>query len=206
MGKLSSMPLRGSLLSKQLPMVVEPQPWKSWNCGGYYYNPVRVMRTKDSVEQLMYTKEASKRGDLELVYSGLDVLGATPWNINQKVFKVVADVWNSGQDLAGIPTNASLELPEEPGTDMTPEEKKKWLKECRRVNTTNINNHSQRCDVNFKLEISRAVSSENLLLLVKFDMSLTLVPISVPSSSITRNSISLITLIFVDAHTLSRPI
>ena len=41
--------------------------------------PGEVMRFKDSQEQQQYLKHASSRGNVELVFAGLDVLGSTPW-------------------------------------------------------------------------------------------------------------------------------
>ena len=61
------------------------------------------MRYKDSPEQQQVLRIASDDGRIELIYASLDVLGTTPWKINQKVFKVVLEVWNSGKRLGKVP-------------------------------------------------------------------------------------------------------
>ena len=76
------------------------------------------MRYKDSQEQLVYLKEASNLGNLELFYAALDVLGSTPWKINREIFDVVLKVWNSGERLGKIPP-AVLE-------DKEPEKPESW--------------------------------------------------------------------------------
>ena len=117
------------------------------------------MRIKDSNEQLLYLAEASKAGHLELVYSGLDVLGSTPWIINQDVFKVVLEVWNSGQGLPSIPPAIpDIQDPVKP-PDMETNNvaKSRYIQELKDAINARRNNHSERCSVNYKLEIARAV-------------------------------------------------
>lgn len=48
-------------------------------------------------------RHASAMGNVELIYAGLDVLGSTPWVINQKIFDVVLKVWNTGEGLGKLP-------------------------------------------------------------------------------------------------------
>lgn len=66
-------------------MLVKPKPWVNPNNGGYIYSKNNAMRFKESVEQETYLQRASELGQVELVYAGLDVLGSTPWKINEKV-------------------------------------------------------------------------------------------------------------------------
>lgn len=119
------------------------------------------MRYKDSVEQQIYLKEASKNGQFELVYAGLDVLGSTPWRINRKVFDVVIEVWNSGERMGKLPPatydKPEPELPESEGlSDMRA--RTVFLQRQKAYNQARANNHSDRCSVNYRLEIARAVS------------------------------------------------
>jgi DNA-directed RNA polymerase len=116
---MSREPSAERLHARHLPMLVRPKPWVSHDQGGYLINKsefyfsfaemgleevslieliltASAMRYKDSHEQKIYMQEASNSGNLELVYSGLDVLGATPWRVNRAIFDVVLEVWNSG--------------------------------------------------------------------------------------------------------------
>jgi|SRR5712691_1933181 len=118
------------------------------------------MRFKDSQEQQQYLKHASSRGNVELVYAGLDVLGSTPWQINRKIFDVVIDVWNVGYRLGKLPPAVY----EEPEPEKTPEmeidlkARSVYIQRQRDWLTKKANNHSERCGVNYKIEIARAVS------------------------------------------------
>jgi DNA-directed RNA polymerase len=127
------------------------------------------MRFKDSIEQQIYLKEASKQGQIELVYAGLDVLASTPWRINKKVFDVVIRTWNSGQRMGKIPP-ASYDQPEpvqlEAGQLGDMKARSLYLARLKAYNQAKANNHSDRCSVNYRLEIARAVSSFSMLPLI----------------------------------------
>ena len=141
-------------------MLVKPKPWLSYNSGGYLYSRSWAMRFKDSREQEVYLRHASEAGQLELIFAGLDVLSSTPWKINRKVFDVVLEVWNSGKRFAKIPPA----VPDEPEPQRPDnfefdkaaktvyiERQKMWMQ-------NKAANHSDRCSVNYKIEIARAVS------------------------------------------------
>lgn len=118
------------------------------------------MRFKDSQEQQTYLRHASDQGNLELVYAGLDVLGSTPWQVNRKVFDVVLEVWNSGNRVCKIPS-AVYDVPEpmKPDNyDSDPKARLIYLTRQKAWSQGKSNNHSDRCSVNYKVEIARAVS------------------------------------------------
>lgn len=119
------------------------------------------MRTKDSMEQIDYLRQASEADSLDEIFSGLDVLGSTPWSINRSLFDIVTEVWNSGEALADIPKKASvitLVEPERPeGMDTDPRAKDTYRHRMKQAILEKRASHSNRCDVNYKLEIARAV-------------------------------------------------
>lgn len=131
------------------------------------------MRTKDSTEQIDYLRQASEADSLDEIFTGLDVLGSTPWSVNRGVFDVVTEVWNSGEALADIPKKADLTAgvaePERPeGMETDPRAKDTYRHRMKQAIMEKRASHSNRCDVNYKLEIARAVrSSLCLLSLVK---------------------------------------
>lgn len=117
------------------------------------------MRFKDSVEQEVYLREATNSGSVELVYAGLDILGSTPWNINKPMFDVVLQVWNSGVRMGKLPP-AVYDQPEpvlEPGKEADMEERSHYIGRHKQWTQQKANNHSERCSVNYKIEIARAV-------------------------------------------------
>lgn len=118
------------------------------------------MRFKDSQEQQQYLKYASSRGNVELVYAGLDVLGSTPWQINRKIFDVVLEVWNAGYRLGKLPPAVHDEPEPEKTSEMETDQKARslFIQRYRKWLVSKANNHSDRCSVNYKIEIARAVS------------------------------------------------
>jgi DNA-directed RNA polymerase len=118
-----------------------------------------AMRFKDSVEQEVYLREATNAGAVELVYAGLDILGSTPWKINKPIFDVVLSVWNSGVRMGKLPP-AVYDEPEpvlDPAKENDMEEKRNHIGRHKLWAQFKANNHSERCSVNYKIEIARAV-------------------------------------------------
>lgn len=145
-------------LARHLPMVTTPDPWVSFERGAYLETKTPVLRLKNGErEQKLYTEAAIARGDMDQVLKGLDVLGKTGWRVNSSVFKVMLEVWNSGQQIANIPPlNPVFDLPPEPEATDDPSIKRAWLKEIKSIENERSGLHSQRCFMNFQLEIARA--------------------------------------------------
>lgn len=118
------------------------------------------MRFKDSSEQELYLKEATNAGTVELVYAGLDVLGSTPWKVNKAIFDVVVTVWNSGERMGKMPPAVfDQPVPEPPENMDDLEERSHHMIRQRAWAQNKANTHSERCSVNYRVEIARAVSS-----------------------------------------------
>ncbi|KAJ3527013.1 hypothetical protein NM688_g8184 [Phlebia brevispora] len=156
--------LRETLHPRHLPMLIKPKPWLSHDQGGYLYNKTAAMRYKDSQEQLSYLKEASALGNLELVYASLDVLGTTPWQINRDIFNVVLEVWNLGKRLGKLPPAEFDEPePEKPEAyDSDPKARNIYLMRMKQYLNDKANNHSDRCNVNYKIEIARTFLGDTI--------------------------------------------
>ncbi|KAG2148047.1 hypothetical protein DEU56DRAFT_869723 [Suillus clintonianus] len=158
--------LRETLHPRHLPMLVKPKPWLSHDQGGYLYNRSAAMRFKDCQEQQTYLEHATALGNVELVYAGLDVLGSTPWKVNRNIFDVVLKVWNSGERLGKIPP-AVYDKPEpEKPANMNTDIKAKSVYGTRlkAFMQDRANNHSDRCSINYKIEIARAFLGDTMYL------------------------------------------
>lgn len=117
------------------------------------------MRLKDTQEQLTYLRHASAQGHVELIFASLDVLGSTPWQINRPIFDVVLQVWNSGDRFCKIPPAVfDMAEPEKPENyEQDPQAKAIYVQKWRAWNKDKANSHSDRCNVNYKVEIARTV-------------------------------------------------
>ena len=162
--KLRNEPVH-NIVSVRLPMVVPPKPWSSFDNGGYYTLQSKVVRQKaGDVSQRAYASTAIENRDMKQVLAGLDVLGKVPWQINKPVFDVMAEVWNSGEGLAGlVPEHIALERPVEPSVNADYQERVAWGKKLKDYDNTKGGLHSQRCFQNFQLEVASAMANEKEL-------------------------------------------
>ncbi|KAI0910103.1 DNA-directed RNA polymerase [Ustulina deusta] len=154
---------RGDYLARHLPMLVEPRPWTRFERGGFIQYPSQLVRVKNGErDQRIYTEAAIERGDLQQVMKGLDVLGRTAWQINKPVFDVLLEAWNSGEKLANIPPlNPNIPIPEEPAPSEDPMVRKQWLKLVKIAENEKSGLHSERCFMNFQLDIAKAFRDQS---------------------------------------------
>ncbi|KAJ2547288.1 DNA-directed RNA polymerase, partial [Coemansia sp. RSA 1933] len=148
----------GIMTPRHLPMLVPPRPWLTYNSGGYLLKDEPCMRIKDNYEQLRLLTQASNEDRLCTMLSGLDALGQTRWAINHAVFAAVTKVWNSGIALADIPAS-HIDIPEpEKPADYDTNKKARVEYHFKKVEWKNkrVNQHSMRCDCNYKVEIAKA--------------------------------------------------
>ncbi|KAN0065347.1 DNA-directed RNA polymerase [Thecaphora frezii] len=151
-----------TLHPRHLPMLVPPKPWTTHDAGGYYSVRQSAMRFKDSAEQGSYLRAAAESGNLDTVLAALDVLGQTSWKVNRPVFDVMVEVWNSGSSIADMPP-LEMETPEPTkptNYDQDIQARAVYLQRLKQWNSQRAAIHSQRCDVNYKLEIARAFLGE----------------------------------------------
>ncbi|KAE8260676.1 hypothetical protein A4X13_0g200 [Tilletia indica] len=151
---------------RHLPMLVPPRLWETTNRGGYLTARTSMMRYKDSAEQGSYLRAASANNGLEPIMAGLDVLGQTAWAINADVFRVMTELWNRGERVGKLPEklveDSQPERPANYDTDLS--QRSIYLQRMRAWALANAALHSQRCDVNYKLEIARAYLGERFYL------------------------------------------
>ncbi|KAK0563986.1 DNA-directed RNA polymerase [Tilletia horrida] len=151
---------------RHLPMLVPPRLWETPNRGGYLTARQSLMRYKDSAEQGSYLRAASQNNGLEPIMAGLDVLGQTAWTINTDVLRVLTELWNRGESLGKLPAKEietpTPERPDNYDTDLG--SRAVYLQRVRAWALESAALHSQRCDVNYKLEIARAFVGERFYL------------------------------------------
>lgn len=145
-------------LARHLPMVVQPQPWLRFDKGAYQESTVPLIRIKTGEQdQRLYAEAALERGDMDQILKGLDVLGKTAWRINRPVFDVLLEAWNKGEAIAKVPPlNPDLPNPPEPEASADPLVRRNWVKTLKGIHNQKMSYHSNRCFMNFQLEIARA--------------------------------------------------
>lgn len=155
---------RADFLARHLPMVVPPRPWTKFDKGGFLDYPSSLIRMKHGTkDQEIYASAAIKRGDLDQVMRGLDILGQTAWKINGPVLDAMIEAWNTGEPVANIPPlNPDLPVPPEPEDSSDPLERRRWLRALKEVENEKSGLHSQRCFMNFQLEIANAFRKQTI--------------------------------------------
>ncbi|CAN6636637.1 DNA-directed RNA polymerase, mitochondrial [Trichomonascus vanleenenianus] len=86
-----------------LPMLVKPRPWTSNRDGGYLYADSTLLSSNVPI-QMKYIQKAIERGQMDKFLAGIDVISSTPWAINDRVFKVIDELWTRGEGSVGIPS------------------------------------------------------------------------------------------------------
>ncbi|KAG2253256.1 hypothetical protein Bca52824_083392 [Brassica carinata] len=116
-----------------LPMLIPPRNWTGYEMFASFLGCVAVM--------------------------ALDTLGNTKWRINKKVLSLVDRIWANGGRLGGLVDRDDVPIPEEPDSE-DQEEVKQWKWKFKEANKENSERHSQRCDVELKLEVARKMKEE----------------------------------------------
>lgn len=202
---LSGETTAASVQPQHLPMLVEPLPWTSWNQGGYIYTQSNIIRSHDAAEQLAYIAEASNRKQLDALYEGLNVLGRTKWTINKDMFRIISRIWNEKKEFLDIPPHVDPHppLPTPPPRDADPQVRRDYLRECRRLTLLNGALYSQRCDLNYKLDIARAFLGERFYMPHNIDFRGRAYPLSIHLNHL-GNDVSRSLLIFWDGRKLGQ--
>ncbi|KAF2152358.1 DNA/RNA polymerase, partial [Myriangium duriaei CBS 260.36] len=151
----------GALVSKKLPMVVEPVPWSGFRTGGYLNYPDNFVRMPAGDETPReYAMAAIQKGHMDQVFRAISALGKTPWRINQDVLRVQIEAWNTGKEIAGFPpVDPQLSYPPEP---QDPHDRTTWIRDTKEIDNLKSSYHSQRCHQNLQLEISRSFKDDTI--------------------------------------------
>ncbi len=113
---------RAKLIPLFLPMVEEPVPWSGAYGGGYPSGSmpaVPFIRT----HKRRWLTQADISSD---VFDAVNKIQATPFTINKKVLAVAEWATESGAAVGGLQLGETLPLPEWPGDDITPEQKREF--------------------------------------------------------------------------------
>ena len=143
----------GLLQPFYLPMICQPKEWTGLFEGGYispYLKRNKLIKNNDK-EYLTKIKTAS----MPQVYSAINHLQNTKWQINRDVLKVIEQLWEEGREIAGLPEREDIPLipfpypdrgkaSQESWTEKEMENIKKWKRETYEIHKKNIKSRSIR--------------------------------------------------------------
>lgn len=153
-----------------LPMLVPPRPWLTSNSGGYLTQRMCCVRVKDDPVHFAIIQQADKSGSMDKILLGLDVLGRTPWRINDSILNVALSLWNSGvnvsvlEDLRRPQPDGDSTTEKQPSAKMEYRKREQfesqaeyvqYVREAINQREAQAKAHSTMCDTNYKLEIAR---------------------------------------------------
>lgn len=79
-------------------MLVEPRPWSGPRQGCYILHPAKLIRPTGSSK----THDDARVYDMTRLQRALDSVGRVPWRINQRVMKLMEEIWQKNLEIAGM--------------------------------------------------------------------------------------------------------
>ncbi|KAJ6506126.1 hypothetical protein DFH09DRAFT_1438529, partial [Mycena vulgaris] len=148
------------------PCSSSPSPGSNTTRAGTCTRGCTSCGSKTPLSNALTSSMPRKQEYIEFVYASLDVLGTTPGRINRRIFDVVLEVWNSGKRLGKMPPamydEPEPETPPDSDTDLL--QHNIYLPRLRSYNQSKVSNHSDRCSVNYKIEISCSLFNDTFYL------------------------------------------
>jgi len=140
------------------PMVVRPRDWTTPYDGGYITSNIKpfplVKRiTKKRLKALYET------ADMPKVYTAINALQHTEWQINGSVLDVLKTLWESGSELGGIPSKADYEEPLKP-LDMETNVGafKQWKRDASQAHRNHVEAISSRIAYSMTIDVAKRYS------------------------------------------------
>jgi DNA-directed RNA polymerase len=135
-------------------MVVQPRDWTNPFDGGYLSSnikPLRLVKTR----QKTYLSDL-KNVEMPIVYEAINSLQRTPWQINSQVLKVMAELWEDGSVVAGLPPRDGVPMPPRPHDIETNDvARKEYRIACAKAHMQNLSMTGKRIAFNISLNIAK---------------------------------------------------
>lgn len=135
------------------PMVIEPRDWTTPKDGGYLSSSIRPLKLVKITSKGYYEELANT--EMPVVYSAVNALQRTAWQVNTDVREVLAAFWEMGHDVAGLPARTGQEIPTKPhDIDTNEEARTEWRGKAAKAHLENTEERSKRTAVIFTLDVS----------------------------------------------------
>ena len=122
------------------PMIVPPRDWTTVDDGGYLTLQLGLVKTREKAH-MSRLREAS----MPTVYNAINSLQRIPWQINQRVYGVLLELFQANSPVGGLPLMGGLPLPPKPADiDTNHEAAKSWRRAATKVRNDNVTVASQR--------------------------------------------------------------
>jgi DNA-directed RNA polymerase len=125
------------------PMLVPPYKWTEKEQGGYV-----SIRTPLVSNPRRAQKAAMAKADMEGIYSGLDAIGQTGWDVDHEIHNLQLTISKLGSGVVGMPNDAMYPYPEHPGDDADEAAIKRYKWEKHEAHKVNFERRSVRVKIN----------------------------------------------------------
>lgn len=145
------------LLPANTPMVVPPMPWTGPRTGGYRVVKMPLVKGRGHKGRLKLTPEEAPE-----VYESINLVQATPWRINRRLFEALTYAWDHNLTL-GLPDPRSVKLkvPPKPHDIATNEEARRaWRTEARQAYLKHAKERSTRAAVARTLKLAETYTDD----------------------------------------------
>ena len=140
------------------PMVVQPRDWTTPHNGGYISSSIRPLKLV-KVNSKGYTEELEST-EMPIVYSAVNALQRTAWQINTKVLDILNNFWAAGHEQANLPSQFGCIMPTKPWDIETNEEARTdWKNATSKAHQQNMEERSKRASLRFCLSTASRYNS-----------------------------------------------
>lgn len=140
------------------PMVVQPRDWTTPHDGGYLSSNIRPIKLVKISSKGYY--EELESTEMPVVYSAVNALQRTAWQVNTKVLDILTQMWERGYEQAGLPARVAPDMPVKPWDIETNEEARKdWKNKTAKAHQHIIMERSKRASVSFCINVATRYNS-----------------------------------------------
>jgi DNA-directed RNA polymerase len=135
------------------PMVVQPRDWTNPYDGGYLSSDIRPIKMVKISSKGYY--EELETTEMPVVYSAVNALQRTAWQVNTKVLNILTQFWELGHAQAGLPSRLGQDMPVKPfDIDTNEEALKDWKNKTSKAHQQNTMERSKRVSVSFCINVA----------------------------------------------------
>ena len=156
-----------SLGTRFQPMVIPPLSWAGNDNGAYlitsvYRNRIELMRSKSPIQQ---SPLQDGHHDLSLLCRALDILGRTPWRVNQFIYEVQKEAWEAGGGIGEIPSKKDIPFPPPLTVEeaQDPVRRRQHKKLMQKVQQLQYDAHGLRCCFRYQHKVAEDYKSLNAI-------------------------------------------
>lgn len=140
-----------------LPVDAPPKDWREGKDGGYWTDEIpRIPLIKGVSDADL---EQNSKDNCPEVYAAINHLQKSPFVLNDGIYQIAKDLWDSAIDLPCLPRRTDEIPPENPGYAKETEEHRQWRKAAAKIHSRNRECAAQRIQISRTLMVAKEVGN-----------------------------------------------